>query len=313
MNRLRRAVIDVGTNSVKLLVAEVTGAVVEPVHEEGRQTRLGRGFYDTHRLQPGPIEDTAAAVAEFATKAQSLGAGGLRVIATSAARDAVNAAELLAAVHARAGFEVEVISGEQEARWAFAGACTQPALAALPMLLLDIGGGSSEFIIGTGGQSRFHQSYPLGAVRLAESLAHDDPPTASELADCRQHLAAFLAREVAPGVQPVLDREAVSTELVATGGTASVLATMHLGLARFDRERIEAVSFEAGQVTEWTARLWSLSLAARREIVGLPPERADIILFGLAILEAVMGAFRLPRLRVSTRGLRFGALREMAS
>jgi exopolyphosphatase/guanosine-5'-triphosphate,3'-diphosphate pyrophosphatase len=100
--------------------------------------------------------------------------------------------------------------------------------------------------------------------------------------------------------------------LVATGGTASVLALMHLRLPRFDRERIEAVSLDAAQVAEWTARLWALPLAARREIVGLPPERADIILFGVAIFEGIMETFRLAPLRPSTRGLRFGALLEPA-
>jgi exopolyphosphatase/guanosine-5'-triphosphate,3'-diphosphate pyrophosphatase len=310
MNLSRRAVIDVGTNSVKLLVADVTGGQVVPVHEEGRQTRLGRGFYESGRLQPEPIRDTAVAVADFAAQAHSLGVTAPRVIATSAARDALNAAELLAAVQASAGLQVEVISGEQEARWVFAGACSQPALAALPMLLFDTGGGSSEFIVGGGGQSHFRQSFPLGAVRLAESLTHSDPPTADELTQCRRQLREFLDREVAPSVRPALAHEAIGLTLVATGGTASVLAMMHLGLPRFDRERIEAVSLDATQVAEWTAKLWRLPLAARREIAGLPPERADIILFGVAIFEAIMETFGLTPLRPSTRGLRFGALLE---
>lgn len=308
MNPLRRAVIDVGTNSVKLLVAEVADGRITPLHEEGRQTRLGRGFYETRQLQPEPLRDTAAAVAAFAAKAREFDTAPPRVIATSAARDAVNAAELLAAIHASSGLVVEVISGEQEACWAFAGACTQPALAAQPMLLLDTGGGSSEFIVGGGGQSHFRQSYPLGAVRLAESLPHGDPPAAEDLARCRQQLREFLAREVVPAVRPALDREPAGVALVATGGTASVLAMMQLGLPRFDRERIEAVALDATQVADWTARLWKLPLAERRQITGLPPERADIILFGVAILEAVMDSFQFSPLHVSTRGLRFGAL-----
>ena len=313
MNSERRAVIDVGTNSVKLLVADVTGAQVAPVREEGRQTRLGRGFYETRRLQPGPIQETAEAVAAFAAKAKSEGAVKLLAFATSAARDAENAAELLAAVRSAAGLELQVIHGEQEARWAFAGVSTHPALARLPMLLLDTGGGSSEFIVGSGGQSHFRRSYPLGAVRLAETLAHSEPPMAGDLARCRAHLREFLRREVVPAVQPALASEAEGASLVATGGTASVLAMMHQELPHFDRERIEALTLSAAQVSDWTARLWSLPLAARRQIVGLPPERADIILFGVAILEAIMETFGLSPLRISTRGLRFGAILELGT
>ena len=119
MEAARRAVIDVGTNSIKLLVADVSQDV-RPVLEESKQTRLGRGFYNSHRLQPEPIANTAKAVAVFASKARDLGASSIRVIATSAARDAVNAAELVSAIEQASELKVEIISGEQEAEWAFA-------------------------------------------------------------------------------------------------------------------------------------------------------------------------------------------------
>jgi exopolyphosphatase/guanosine-5'-triphosphate,3'-diphosphate pyrophosphatase len=153
-------------------------------------------------------------------------------------------------------------------------------------------------------------SHPLGVVRLAEALPHGDPPAAGEFARCREQVRDFLAREAVPEVRAAIAREAAGVALVATGGTASVLAMMELGLTRFDRNQIEGVALDAARVTDWTARLWALPLAARREITGLPPERADIILFGVAIFEAIMGAFALTPLRVSTRGLRFGALLE---
>ena len=144
----RRAVIDIGTNSVKLLVAEVAGATVTPLLEQSEQTRLGRGFYETHRLQPEAIRQTAQAVAEFAGRAGKFSPVSTRVIATSAARDALNAAELIAAIKASAGLPVEIISGEQEADWAFLGVTSDPALAGQPLLILDVGGGSTEFILG---------------------------------------------------------------------------------------------------------------------------------------------------------------------
>jgi len=184
---VRRAVIDVGTNSIKLLVADVAGDV-RPVLEESKQTRLGRGFYNSHRLQAEPLANTAKAVAVFASKARDLGASSIRVIATSAARDAVNAAELVSAIQQASELKVEIISGEQEAEWAFQGATTDPALSREPLLLLDVGGGSSEFIVGQGEHKHFRHSFPLGTVRLLESFPHSDPPRPEELAACRHWL-----------------------------------------------------------------------------------------------------------------------------
>jgi len=150
MEPVRRAVIDVGTNSVKLLVADVAGRDVLPVHEESKQTRLGKNFYETHRLQPEAIAKTAEAVWEFAEIARDRDAASTRVIATSAARDAVNQDDLLSTIQRASGLQVEIISGEQEAEWAFKGVTTGSDLAKTPLLLLDVGGGSTEFIVGHG-------------------------------------------------------------------------------------------------------------------------------------------------------------------
>ncbi|MBI3192011.1 MAG: Ppx/GppA family phosphatase, partial [Pedosphaera parvula] len=139
MPPLRRAVIDIGTNSVKLLVAEVEGRSVTPLLERSHQTRLGRGFYQDHRLQPEAIDDTARAVAEFVAQARAWSPELTRVIATSATRDAVNQRELLDAIQHASGATVEVISGEREAEWAFHGVTSDPALAGRPLLILDIG------------------------------------------------------------------------------------------------------------------------------------------------------------------------------
>jgi len=148
MDSTRRAVIDVGTNSIKLLVADIAGGVVEPVLEMSEQTRLGAGFFETRQLQPQAIAQTARAVASFAAKARELRAVSTRVIATSAARDAVNPGELTSAIESAAALKVEIISGEQEADLAFQGVNTDPELAQHPLLLLDVGGGSTEFILG---------------------------------------------------------------------------------------------------------------------------------------------------------------------
>ena len=145
---VRRAVIDIGTNSVKLLVADVAGNDVRPLHEDSKQTRLGRGFYESSRLQPEAVQQTAEAVAEFAEEARGQQAKSIRVIATSAARDAKNPGDLMVAVDKASGLKIEIISGEQEADWAFQGVTTDPQLAKQHLLLLDVGGGSTEFILG---------------------------------------------------------------------------------------------------------------------------------------------------------------------
>src|ERR1017187_2308535 len=153
MEPIRRAAIDVGTNSVSLLVADVAGYEIEPVCEQSKQTRLGHGFYETHRLQPEAIAATAAAVAGFAALARECQSVSIRVIATSAAREAVNREELTAAIEQAAGVKVEVISGDQEAELGFQGVTTDPQLAQAPLLLMDVGGGSAQFIVGMAGRT----------------------------------------------------------------------------------------------------------------------------------------------------------------
>ena len=314
MKPVRRAVIDVGTNSVKLLVADVAGHCIRPIHEESKQTRLGRGFYDAHRLQPEPIAATAAAVAAFAEVARGHEAGSIRVIATSAAREAVNSEDLTAAIAHASGLAVEVISGDLEADWGFQGVTTDPRFAQATLLLMDLGGGSTEFILGRGERKHFRQSFPLGTVRLLEKTLHDDPPTPEQLTTCRQAIREFLQREIHPRLEPALNREVKLAEaggelfLVGVGGTASILACMEAKLETFDRARVEAVRLSLARVTWHVRRLWSLSLEDRKKIIGLPGNRADVILTGVAIYEAVMERFGFGELRISTRGLRFAAV-----
>jgi exopolyphosphatase/guanosine-5'-triphosphate,3'-diphosphate pyrophosphatase len=310
MNAARRAVIDVGTNSVKLLVADVQGETARPVVEESVQTRLGKNFYETHRLQPDAIAQTASAVAQFAQTARETHSSSIRVIATSAARDAVNPDDLISAIEKASDLKVEIISGEQEAEWAFQGATSGTDFAGTPLLLLDVGGGSSEFIVGHGGRKSFARSFPLGTVRLMEKFPHTDPPTPEEFAQCRDWLVNFLEKEVRPELEPVLEKEKNSgiVQLAGTGGTSTILARMKLKSDSYDRERIEATRLSLKQVRRHMEHLWSLPLAQRREILGLPKSRADVILPGVLIYTCVMELFGFTELRVSTRGLRFAAV-----
>lgn len=305
-----RAVIDVGTNSVKLLVADVEGAVIRPLHEASQQTRLGQGFYETRVLRPGAIDQTAKAVAEFATEAQAWTPAVLKVIATSAARDAINKEQLIGALEAAAAVRVDVVTGSQEAELAFRGVTSDPQLAGKNLLVMDVGGGSSEFILGSCGHAAFTESFPIGSVRLLEKFSVSDPPKGSERSQCEEEVRGILENGLKPHLTPHLERLNGELELVGTGGTSTILARMKSRLRSFSRELIEGTFLSRPEMEFEIMRLWNMPLEQRRQIVGLPPNRADVILTGAIIFHEVMKTFCIETLRVSTRGLRFAALMD---
>ncbi len=304
---MRRAVIDIGTNSVKLLVADVTKDSVTPLFEESEQTRLGKGFYETHVLQSDAILHTASAVTRFKKIASTHQAESIRVIATSAARDAINQQQLLDAIRQGAALEVEIISGEQEAEWVYQGVRSDPNLAGQRLLILDVGGGSSEFIIGRDRQPELSRSFSLGSVRLMEQVRPSDPPTTAELGRCRRELRDFMREKVQPAIGPALESGNARTRLIGTGGAATILARMEFALDKYQRHKIEGACIPLGSIVRWMEKLWSMPLAERMHIVGLPKKRADVILTGMAIYEAVLTHFGFGELHASTRGLRFAA------
>jgi exopolyphosphatase/guanosine-5'-triphosphate,3'-diphosphate pyrophosphatase len=287
------------------------------VWEQSKQTRLGQGFFATRQLQPEPVAQTAKAVAEFATRAREKRAASIRVIATSAARDAINAESLTAAVERACGLHVQILSGDQEADLAFQGVVTDAELARQPLLLLDVGGGSTEFILGHGEQKDFRRSFALGTVRLLEELKPSDPPHQQDLSACRQWLDKFLRTEVRATFEPAMRREQKfqsekgGLQLVGTGGTASLLGCMEAELDVFDRVRLEATRLNLQRLQWHVERLWSLPLAERKKLKGLPPNRADVILPGAVIFEMVLQVFGFQELRISTRGLRFAAVMDL--
>jgi exopolyphosphatase/guanosine-5'-triphosphate,3'-diphosphate pyrophosphatase len=292
------------------LVADVSGREVLPIHEESRQTRLGQGFYETHLLQPESIARTVEAVWEFDQIAREKNAVSVRVVATSAARDAVNPCDLTVSIERACGLKTEIITGAREADLVFQGVNTDPELAQQPLLLLDVGGGSTELVLGQGTQKLFAHSFPLGTVRLLEKFPHSDPPTRREFTACRQWVKSFLKHEVRPLVEPAWRRQNGDLQLVGTGGTTSILARMEKKLDRFDREKIDRAILSFARVQAHRKSVWQSTLAERKLIPGLPKLRADIILSGVLIFEAIMGEFDFKELRVSTRGLRFAAVMD---
>ena len=304
---MRLGVIDIGTNSVKLLVANVRGKDILPVYETSRQTRLGQGLYAECLLQDKPIRDTAAAVDELLVLAKRDGCSDTRIIATSAVRESANAGDLLEAL----GQEVEILSDIDEARLAFRGVLSCPCLCKRQALVVDVGGGSTEFILGDAKGIWYHASLPLGSVRLMEHHPVSDPPVKVELQTVCDSIDTRLGAATLLSLRGHIDAHGASPIiLVGTGGMASLFAKMELADDGYDRDRIEAVELSLVQVTAWRERLWHQPLAKRRTISGLPPNRADVALFGSLIYEQVMRQLGFDTLRISTRGIRFGVLQS---
>jgi exopolyphosphatase / guanosine-5'-triphosphate,3'-diphosphate pyrophosphatase len=329
----RYAAIDVGTNTVLLLVAERRGSTLSPLLERAEITRLGRGVDATGRLDPAAIRDTVAALADYARAARELGATGIACVATSAARDAVNGAEFFEATRAAAGLVPEIISGDEEARLVYASA-HRDFRAGGPLAVLDVGGGSTEFIVGDGPALRARRSLQVGAVRLTERHVRTDPPTAAEVAALREAARAALApvAEMAAGAghggetapafahREELDgREArgqagrgrpspLATRLVGVAGTVTTLCAVEQALPAYDAEKVHGATLTLAEVDGLLARLAALPVKARAALPGMEPKRADVILAGGVVVAEAMRLAGFDRLTVSDRGVRWGLL-----
>jgi exopolyphosphatase/guanosine-5'-triphosphate,3'-diphosphate pyrophosphatase len=298
-----RAVIDIGSNSVKLLIADVAGGEVTPLLREGEQTRLGRGVFETGLLQPAAIEETTRAATAFATKAREHGATQIRVLATSAARDAANCGELTGAM-AAAGLKLEIISGEAEAELVLCGVRSHPDFAKGPLAIIDVGGGSTELLVVDDKTLQVQHSFQLGTVRWLEKNPPSDPPTDAERDQLVQALDGFLEVQIGP----LLGEVPLPDTLVGTGGTSVFLARILKKSGKLSAEELESLSISMVEVRDLSKRLWVMTMAERRQLPGLPANRADVILFGATIYEAVMRRCGFSKLRPSLRGVRHGAL-----
>jgi len=308
----RGAVIDVGTNSVKLLVVALDAPGATPIEELSVTTRLGRGFYPDLVLQPLAIADTARVVGEFVRRAKQLGVERVKAIATSAAREAKNGDALLDALRASSGLDVEIISGEREASLAFRGVASSPHLHGSELLVVDVGGGSTEFILGGAAGIGWQRSFPMGVVRLIETLHADDSPGPEQWERCRQMVREFLHSTVAAARDAGRSLSGGSgTRLVGVGGSATVLAAMEQRLEEFRREAVDGAVVSLDAVRDWERRLWAMPMEERRRVPGLPPPRADVILTGVSIYAAIMETLDYRQMTVSARGLRYAVMEEL--
>lgn len=297
----RFATIDIGTNSVLLLVAERSqqGPFIA-VKERAEVTRLGRNVDATHKLSEQGMAETLATLERFADEARALGAEQIAVSATSAARDASNGALFLEQARTRANVTVEIISGELEAELSFAAVRADFASGSTPLLVIDIGGGSTEFIYGApDGTVAFRRSFDVGSVRLTERFIRTDPPQPEERAAIEAHLHALFEN---------LPQRPAGAVLVGVAGTVTTLLAVDNAIDPYDAAKIHGATLTLEALEQVTNRLLGLPLAERQKLPGLQPKRADVICAGALILLAALRGLKLDRCTVSDRGLRWGLL-----
>ena len=280
------AAIDCGTNSIRLLIADpaADGTLVDVVRDM-RIVRLGQGVDRTGVLAAEAIARTRAALVDFADLIRRHGASAVRMVATSATRDAANRDDFTSMVHAVLGVEPEVVTGHEEAALSFAGAVAGLPAMRSPLLVADIGGGSTELVLGTpgAGELRAH-SMDVGCVRMTERHLHDDPPTPEQI----KAMVADVQAAIADGSQDVPVREAAA--FVGVAGTVTTVAAIAHGLRTYDADAIHGLAMTAEQVHDVTARLLAMTHAERAALPVMHPGRVDVIGGGATILRELVDA-----------------------
>ncbi len=300
----RVAAVDVGTNSVRLLVADGDGGpFLTTVERHMTITRLGTGVDARGRLDDAALVRTLDCLAGYARRWRDVGAERVRITATSAVRDAADRERFFGGVRDRTGVDAEVLTGEQEAATAFRGA-TAAVTGEPPFLVLDIGGGSTELIVGDQ-QPWASTSRQLGCVRLTERCGFDDPPTAAQLAAATAAVDAELDAAAA-----VVDAGAART-LVGVAGTVTTVGALHLGLDAYLPERIHATRVPVDAVAEITGRLAAMTSAERAALGPMAPGREDVIVAGCVILERTLRRFRFDEVLVSEADILDGLALEL--
>jgi len=295
---MRLASIDIGTNTVLLLVAEVgpTGAV-SPLAYEQRIPRLGKGVDAVRRLAPESMQRVVAVLKEYRAIIGRYEPEHVTVCATSAVRDAANRDEFAALVKAQSGFDVEVLSGEDEARWTYRGAISD-LRGVTKAAVLDIGGGSTELSVGDSRNPTQSISMDLGAVRLTERYLKSDPPTRAELDAATQEVRAHAVKTAFFGTR--------GHTLVAVAGTPTTLAILAQGLPRFSIDAVTNYRLSQQRVRELLERLGGMRVAEIRKLSEVMEGRADVIVAGALIMLEIMQAHGFTEAVVSERGVRYG-------
>jgi exopolyphosphatase/guanosine-5'-triphosphate,3'-diphosphate pyrophosphatase len=284
--------VDIGTNSVRLLIVDAAGRELERVM---RMTRLGQGVDVSGELLPEAIARTTAVLTEYATLLRGHGVDRVRAAATSAARDAKNGQHFFDAAEAALGVRPELLSGDAEARLSFDGATHGLPRTEGPFLVIDLGGGSTEFVLGSE-QPEAEISVQMGCVRMTERHLRSDPPTSEELGAC----AADVRFVLAP-VRAVINVKKARCA-IGLAGTVTALSAMQLGLTRYDATRTHHSRLSASQVSTLCARLAAATVAERRQML-VEPARAEVIVGGALVLSTLLSELGIDELLVSERDI----------
>ncbi len=299
------AAVDIGSNSVRLKISRLTAGRLHEIHEDREVTRLGESVFRDGFLSPEAIANTVKVLRRFHRDIQKAGTDAVRVVATSALRDARNSRAFLEWVRSSTGWKVEIISGLEEARLIHLGLVSTIRVNASPALMMDLGGGSCELTISVDGHIRDTVSLPLGAVRLTNEFLRHDPPRKPE----RRQLHGFISREIARIAGRII--RARPKVVIATSGTAESLAAVCHGLYKTKRPRTTVVS--RAQMRRIAKLLASLPLEERKKLSGVGPKRAEIIVAGAAVYTELLERCQLSGFRYSSLGLRDGLLAQMTA
>jgi exopolyphosphatase / guanosine-5'-triphosphate,3'-diphosphate pyrophosphatase len=297
------AAVDIGSNSVRLKISRLSRHRLIEILEDREVTRLGESVFRNGYLSPDAIANTVKVLRRFHRTVQKIGADRVRVVATSALRDARNSQAFLEWVRSATGWNVDIISGLEEARLIHLGLTSSLRMNTSPVLMVDLGGGSCELTISGGWHIRSTISLPLGAVRLTNEFLHHDPPRKAEL----QQMKGFIAREIERTADRI--KRAQPKVIIATSGTAESLAAIAHGL--YKGARANAVS--RAQMRRIAKLLARLPVEERRKLSGVGPRRAEIIIAGAAVYTALLERCQLLGFRYSPLGLRDGLLAQMAA
>jgi exopolyphosphatase / guanosine-5'-triphosphate,3'-diphosphate pyrophosphatase len=302
----RVAVIDIGSNSTRLLIADFEAGRVSEVERQSRVTRLGRGVDLSRQLSAEAIEAACEAIADYVELCRAEEVEAVEAIATSAVRDASNGSAFIAELRERFALAARVLDGEEEARLTYLGAtCEQPP--SEPTLVVDIGGGSTELIVGTGQEIAFHASLQAGVVRHSERHIASDPPTTPEL----EALAADIRTLIESAIS---NRSGITARTgIAVAGTPTSLASIEIGLEPYDPKQVHGHTLTLTSIQRSLSQLASAPLAKRVAIVGLHPDRAPNIVAGIVILVETMRAFGLEQIQVSEHDILYGTAIAAAS
>jgi exopolyphosphatase / guanosine-5'-triphosphate,3'-diphosphate pyrophosphatase len=297
----RVAAVDIGTNSTRLLVADVDGGQVADVTRDARVTRLGEGVDERHRLLPLPIARVRNTLTDYRRTLEELGAERTLAIATSAIRDADNGEAFLGEIEWSYGFVTQLLSGHDEALLTYRGVTAERGVGA-GTLIVDVGGGSTELIAAEPDGVRWHDSLDLGSVRLTERFLHTDPPTDSEIAVCAGAVRALLAERVPDEIRERM------TAAIGVAGTITSIAALAQGLDEYDSARVHGSQLSATELAWQLGRLAAVPLALRRRLRPLDPDRAPVIVAGAVIARETLSYFALDALQISERDILDGAV-----